>query len=90
MKRGDYVFSVLGRSKRRTLHRIGDCWRTPGTTTAITCGWVETGHPWTLLDKECKDCFGKRLAQVGVVLDSNTELTDSTSTSEGVEQDESF
>ena len=28
---GDYVFSILGTSKRRTLHRIGECWRLPGT-----------------------------------------------------------
>lgn len=90
VKRGDYVFSVLGRSKRRTLHRIGDCWRTPGTHYRDYL-WVGGDRPpLGPLDKECKDCFGKRLAQAGVVLDSNTELTDSTSTSEGVEQDESF
>ena len=57
VKRGDYVFSVLGRSKRRTLHRIGDCWRTPGTHYRDYL-WVGGDRPALgPLDKECK---GKR------------------------------
>lgn len=65
-------------------------WRTPGTHYRDYL-WVGGDRPpLGPLDKECKDCFGKRLARVGVVLDSNTELTDSTSTSEGGERDESF
>ena len=90
VKRGDYVFSVLGRSKRRTLHRVGDCWRTPGTQYRDYLVVGGDRPPLGPMDKECKDCFGRRLAQSGVVLDSNTELTDSTSPSEEGGQDESL
>lgn len=43
---GDYVFSILGTSKRRTLHRIGECFRLPGThyrnyIVVIDLSWVK-------------------------------------------------
>lgn len=43
---GDYVFSILGTSKRRTLHRIGECFRYQVPTTGITSWWGLIDLSW--------------------------------------------
>ena len=56
---GTFVMSVVGRSKRRTLHRVGGCYRVPGVDYKdyVVIGDIRP----TLIEGEklCGTCFGK-------------------------------
>ena len=56
---GTFVMSVVGRSKRRTLHRVGGCYRVPGVDYRdyVVVGDIRP----TLIEGEklCGTCFGK-------------------------------
>lgn len=34
---GDYVVSIIGRAKTKTLHRYGECYRQPGVHYRASC-----------------------------------------------------
>ena len=83
---GTFVLSVVGRSKRRTLHQVGACYRRPGIHFKE---YLIVGDVRPVLEKGerlCISCFGKRdqiASEVGVGArsdsDSGSSLSSSTS-----------
>ena len=60
---GQYVCSLVGRSKRRTLRRVGECFRIPGIHYA---DFIELGFEMPSADtyhSACTDCFSKKGVQ---------------------------
>lgn len=56
---GTFVLSVVGRSKKRTLHRVGACYRIPGVHYK---DFLVVGNHRPVLEsgeKLCTSCFGK-------------------------------
>eukprot|EP00435_Cladocopium_sp_Y103_P022295 s1532_g5.t1 len=54
---GHYVVSVVGKSKTRTLHRVGDCFRQPGVHYRdFECFGDEVPGP-SHYHRSCKSCF---------------------------------
>ena len=57
---GTFVMSIVGRSKRRTLHRVGGCYRIPGVDYR---DYVVIGDARPVLiegEKLCGTCFGSK------------------------------
>ena len=86
VSKGTFVLSVVGRSKRRTLHQIGACYRKPGVHYKE---YLVIGDARPVLEKGerlCISCFGKRdqiASEIGLGAgsddDSGSSLSSSTS-----------
>ena len=62
---GTFVVSIVGRSKTRTLHRIGECHRQPGLHySQFEILGDEPPEP-SMYHRACKNCFGKDAAVAG-------------------------
>ena len=56
---GHYVISVVGRSKRRMLHRVGECFRRPGEHYSVF-EWIGAEPPSSdKFHRACMVCFPK-------------------------------
>lgn len=56
---GHYVVSVVGRSKMRTLHRVGECFRKPGERYA-NYDYIGNEPPdASMFHRACRVCFPK-------------------------------
>ena len=82
--KGMYVVSVVGRSKTRTLHRIGECHRQPGVHYALFEVLGEDTPSTGKYHKACKQCFGRKDAVAMNSVEeetsgevSSSEMTDS-------------
>ena len=69
---GLYIVSVVGRSKTKTLHKIGECHRQPGVHYKSFEVWGEEVPDKALYHKACKQCFRR-----GVAAASNSPESDS-------------
>ena len=58
---GTYVLSVIGRSKRRTLHRIGECHRVPGVHYSSFEIAGDEPPRSSEFHQSCKQCFPRGL-----------------------------
>jgi hypothetical protein len=54
---GTFVFSIVGSCHRRTLHRVGECWRVPGVHYRNYLSAGNDRPPLAAGDRECRDCF---------------------------------
>ena len=84
VSKGTFVLSVVGRSKRRTLHQVGSCYRQPGVHYKE---YLVVGDVRPVLEKGerlCISCFGKRdqvATQVGVINGDSSDSASSVSSS---------
>ena len=84
VSKGTFVLSVVGRSKRRTLHQVGSCYRRPGVHYKE---YLIVGDSRPVLERGerlCISCFGKRdqvASEVGVVDGDGSESDSSVSSS---------
>ena len=62
---GTYVVSIVGRSRIRTLHRVGECHRQPGVHYAQFEILGDEPPDASGYHRACKNCFGKESAVVG-------------------------
>ncbi|CAE7764855.1 DNAJC17, partial [Symbiodinium necroappetens] len=63
--RGKFFVSVVGRSRQKTLHRSGECYRVPGIHYKE---FLDLGDQWpdkTAYHKACKVCFPKQVGPSG-------------------------
>ena len=60
VSRGTFVLSVVGRSKRRTLHQVGACYRIPGVHYKDFLVVGESRPQLQPGEKLCSSCFGKQ------------------------------
>ena len=81
---GTFVLSVVGRSKRRTLHQVGACYRKPGIHYKE---YLVVGDVRPILEpgeRLCVSCFGRRdqaASEIGVVVGSDSDSGSSISSS---------
>ena len=87
---GMYVVSVVGRSKTRTLHRIGECHRQPGLHYASFEILGEDVPKSSAYHKACRQCFRSGIAEASNTLEddssgevSSSEMTPSDAESTG-------
>ena len=83
---GHYVVSVVGNTKSKTLHRVGDCFRQPGVHYRdFVCFGDEMPEP-KMYHRSCKTCFprngGRRHAPGDEEESSGSETVSSSSESE--------
>eukprot|EP00435_Cladocopium_sp_Y103_P061321 s228_g23.t1 len=85
---GRYVVSIVGRSKSRTLHRVGECHRQPGVHyTHFEVLGDEAPAPDTY-HRACKICFPRGSVLTGPSeSESSDEVSSSDETTSGEEQD---
>lgn len=57
--RGAFVLSVVGRSKKRTLHQVGACYRIPGVHYKEFVVVGDTRPTLEPNEKLCTSCFGR-------------------------------
>lgn len=70
---GMFIVSIVGRSKTRTLHRIGECHRQPGLHYANFEILGEETPGRELYDRACKQCFREGGAgEVGALEDDSS------------------
>ena len=69
---GMYVVSVVGRSKTRTLHKIGDCHRQPGVHYSAYEVLGEDTPSTGQYHRACKQCFGRGDAAAMNALEEET------------------
>ena len=69
---GMYVVSVVGRSKTRTLHKIGECHRQPGVHYAVYEVLGEDTPSTKQYHRACKQCFGRGDAAAMNALEEET------------------
>ena len=81
---GTFVFSVLGSCNRRTLHRVGECWRKPGVHYRDYLLVGPDRPPLEAGDRECRDCF-RRVLSVPEGDKSEAEMSSSSSSEDGPE-----
>ena len=77
-----YVFSIVGSCRRRTLHRVGECWRVPGVNYKDFLVAGEERPPLLSGDRECRDCFRRNLSIPGQDEDEVLQDTSSSSSEE--------
>ena len=81
---GHYVISVVGRSKRKMLHRVGECFRKPGEHYSVF-EWIGAEPPASdRFHRACMVCFPKGSGPVDLSDDSQSgeeEVTSSDSSS---------
>ena len=76
---GHYVISVVGRSKRKMLHRVGECFRKPGEHYS-TFEWIGAEPPAAdRFHRACMVCFPKGGEPVDLSDDSQSGEEDLTS-----------
>ncbi len=78
---GTFVLSIVGRSKRRTLHRVGSCYRKPGIHYKE---FLVVGDDRPLLEageRLCTSCFGKKDKLVAEAVSVAAEDSDGQSVS---------
>lgn len=87
---GTFVISIVGRSKTRTLHRVGECHRQPGVHYATFEVLGEETPSTAQYHRACRQCFGKADSQAMSALEddssgevSSSEMTESASDSTG-------
>ena len=81
---GTFVFSVLGSCNRRTLHRVGECWRQPGVHYRDYLLVGPDRPPLGAGDRECRDCF-RRVLSIPERDESEAEMSSSSSSEDGPE-----
>lgn len=59
---GAFVVSIVGRSQTRTLHRVGECHRQPGTHYARFEVLGDEPPEASKYHRACRNCFGKDAA----------------------------
>ena len=85
---GTYVLSVIGRSERRTLHRVGECHRVPGVH-YVKFQVVGNDPPDNKeFHRSCKICFPRGMQNAGEISESSPEADElsSSDTSTSVEE----
>ena len=85
---GTYVLSVIGRSERRTLHRVGECHRVPGVH-YVKFQVVGNDPPDNKeFHRSCKICFPRGMQNAGEISESSPEADElsSSDTSASVEE----
>lgn len=84
---GMYIVSIVGRSKTKILHRIGECYRQPGLYYASFEVLGEEIPSTSAYHKACKQCFRKGIAEASNALEEETsgEVSSSEMTSTGPE-----
>ena len=80
---GSFVFSLRGTCNRRTLHRVGECWRKPGVHYRDFLVAGSDRPPLEAGDHECRDCFKQNRAVSHASESSGEELTSSSSSEDG-------
>ena len=87
---GMYVVSIVGRSKTRTLHKIGECHRHPGVHYSTYEVLGEDTPSTVQYHRACKQCFGRKDAEAMSTLEeessgevSSSEMSDSEQESTG-------
>lgn len=89
---GMFVVSVAGRSKTKTLHRIGDCHRQPGVHYAHFEVLGQEAPSTAAYHKACRQCFRFGVADVAATAgalgedESSGEVTSSEMTESGEEE----
>ncbi len=83
VSRGTFVLSVVGRSKRRTLHRIGSCYRLPGVHYKEFLVVGDERPQLEVGEKLCASCFGRadKTAAEAVSSDLDVESASDSSSS---------
>ena len=71
---GTFVVSIVGRSKTRTLHRVGECHRQPGVhySEFEVLGDEVPGASASAYHRACKQCFRKGVAEASSVLEDES------------------
>eukprot|EP00435_Cladocopium_sp_Y103_P065945 s1179_g28.t1 len=78
---GTFVFSVWGSCNRRTLHRVGECWRVPGVHYRNYISAGDERPPLLAGDRECRDCFSRRFS-LAAAQEEELAMTSSSSSQE--------
>ena len=84
---GTFVVSIVGRSRTRTLHRVGECHRQPGVHYAQFEILGDEPPDASTYHRACKNCFGKdaTAAEGSPEEESSGEVTSSDSMESEVE-----
>ena len=84
---GTYVVSIVGRSRTRTLHRVGECHRQPGVHYAQFEILGDEPPDTSMYHRACRNCFGKdaALAERSPEDESSGDVTSSDSMESEVE-----
>ena len=86
---GMFVVSIVGRSKTRTLHRIGDCHRQPGVHYAQFEVLGQDAPSTSAYHRACRQCFRFGVAEMsGAGAPGEEESSGEVSSSEMTETDE--
>ena len=56
---GDYVVSIVGRAKTKTLHRYGECYRQPGVHYQVFESFGSELPKAKMYHRACRVCFPK-------------------------------
>ena len=89
--RGTYVLSVVGRSKRRTLHQVGSCYRIPGVHYKEFLVVGDSRPTLEAGESLCASCFGKqqKLVSEATASEAESEVASSVSSSTDLESSDS-
>jgi len=89
--RGTYVLSVVGRSKRRTLHQVGGCYRIPGVHYKEFLVVGDSRPTLEAGESLCASCFGKqqKLVSEATASEAESEVASSVSSSTDLESSDS-
>ena len=89
--KGTFVLSVVGRSKRRTLHQVGSCYRIPGVHYKEFLVVGDSRPTLELGEKLCTSCFGRQqlLVSEATASEPDSEEVSSVSSSTDLESSDS-
>ena len=79
--RGKFVVSIVGRCKRRMLHKVGECFRLPGVHYQNFEMHTDTWPDRRMYHLVCKDCF-RNVNRLGDIEHSDSSDSESSSSSE--------
>ncbi|CAE8621173.1 unnamed protein product, partial [Polarella glacialis] len=72
-----YVVSIVGKSRRLTLHKVGECFRTPGVHFREYADLGSAMPGREAYHRACKDCFPRLLREVSSSDESQNSSSDS-------------
>ena len=83
---GDYMVSVVGKAKTKTLHRLGECYRQPGVHYQLYENFKSELPKPSEYHKACKVCFPRALKEAESSGEESSETGDdlSSSSSDGL------
>ena len=86
---GMFVVSIVGRSKTRTLHKIGECHRQPGVHYATFEVLGEETPSTAEYHRACKQCFGHGVEAASALEEETSGDVSSSELSDSEEEEES-